>query len=191
MTAPEILSLKQAGDSVTLRVQSCGPLSIGKYPEVEIVGMDGNRLCAVRIPQKSVDRQFARIDLTYPSAVGKTLTISRDPNTSDPSKPFWGISLAKGATPQATRAQAPAEFGGPIPGLDDLPNEPPPVEEAYQQPTQRTADAVDKLDGLFQLYDVCFDHASSIARKHATLAPDVSAMAATLFIAAKDRGMRV
>lgn len=75
--------------------------------------------------------------------------------------------------PAAPAAKQPFSAGGPIPGVDaehpELPHE--------------------KMDRLFQVYDVCLDHAHKVASK--TFGNDVTdtavaAMTATLFIAAKD-----
>ena len=78
----------------------------------------------------------------------------------------------------APRAAAPAQTkqaysaGGPLP---------------YEQ-EETGAPPIPALDGLFTLYDVCFEHAFSLANRR--LANDAShegiaAMAATLFIAAR------
>lgn len=74
----------------------------------------------------------------------------------------------------AASAKQPQSAGPHIPGLDDEPDSPLPFE---------------RLDRLFNLYDLCFAHAHALA--HAKLANDashegISAMAATVFIAAKD-----
>lgn len=93
------------------------------------------------------------------------------------------------STPGRTASvKQPVEMGGPIPGLDDLPDEPPPVDEAFAETAPK---ATDKLNAVFALYDVCFDHAASIAKRHHALNPDVSAMAATLYINASNRGIVV
>lgn len=97
MTEPT--KLTNAGDSITFTCTSAGVLTgadgtpLGKWPEVEFRGRDGGREVIVRVPQKSADRQLGRIPLTYAECAGKVLTVSRDPNASEPSKPYWGVSL--------------------------------------------------------------------------------------------------
>lgn len=75
--------------------------------------------------------------------------------------------------------------------VGDLPDEPPPVEEAFRETAKRPAPAAGKLAALFAVYDACWDHAVALAEQHIDLEPDVSAIAATLYISAKDRGITV
>lgn len=175
MTVPAILSLKQAGDAVTMHVETCALLAFGKYPEVEFTGKDGGRLIAVRVPQKSADRQLTRIALTYATAVGKTLTISRDPNQVDPSKPFWGISQFNGSVSPSS-AVAAAQSPEPEPAPDP---------------------ASDKLKAIFALQDECFKHAMGMAKYAAgKLGTDptlegISALTAQAMIEASRQGVKL
>lgn len=93
------------------------------------------------------------------------------------------VTTATAKAPAAKPSVQPkgADIGGPIPGLDDDDDLPPPVDQAFEDATQRPGN---KMDALFQLYGVCFDEAARLANKHAALKPDVSAIAATLYIAA-------
>lgn len=188
-----IVKLKAPGESITLAVRDCKKLEMGRFPGLGFFGVDGDQPVVVEMPEVSADRQLARLGHTRESIVGRTITISRADNPADATKPYWNINLAagngNGHTAKATAAAAP-EAGGPIAGLDDLPDEPPPIEEAYAAPVPATA-AIDKLNALFRLYDLCFDHASGIARRRTSLNPDVAAIAATLYIQANNRGVNV
>lgn len=194
MTAPELIVLKQPGQSLTLNVMSCVQVPVGRFPEMEFTGTDGSRLVAVRVPKASADRQLARIDLTYQATVGKTLTFSRDPNPGDASKPYWGVSLGGSVTAPATNGKAKQEkqgidLGGPIPGLDD---DEPPVDDAPALPTSG-----DKLRAIFKLHGVCFAHALKLAAVAAqdeemAITPTlegVSALCTQAFIAATQKGV--
>ena len=188
MTSIPFVRLREPGESITLAVQECKKLEVGKFPGVGFFGNDGANKVVVEVPEGSADRQLERLGHTRESIVGRSVTISRAENYKDASKPYWNIALANGVH-APPKASAP-ELGAPIAGLDDLPDEPPPVEEAYGS-VPETGAAVVKLNALFKLYDLCFDHASGIARRHANMNPDVAAMAATLYIAANNRGINV
>lgn len=110
MSFPEKVKLTKAGESITLIVSACGPASVGTYPEIEFTGKSGNRLVMVPVPKQSADRQLGRIPFSYQECVGATLTISRDANDKDASKPYWGITLA-GSAP--VRADSPPQATAP------------------------------------------------------------------------------
>lgn len=94
MSNVELVQLTQAGDAVTFRVTSCAPMAIGQYPEIEYIGVTAEgTMVAVRVPESSSKRQLERIEHTQQSIVGQTVTIKRDPNAKQPSKPYWGIWL--------------------------------------------------------------------------------------------------
>ena len=188
MMTATIVKLRSVGESITLTVQECQKAQRGQYPGVEFIGTDGSGLVAVEVPEKSADKQLERLGLDRASVVGRTVTISRAENRTDATKPYWNITAAANGKPPIMKPAIaqPAEFGGPIPGLDDDDDLPPPVEEAYAPAPAST----DKLNPLFTLYDACFDHAAHLARRHADFMPDVAAMAATLFIQANQRGIR-
>jgi hypothetical protein len=133
-TAEALLKLKNPGDRATLTVASCALLPFGDYPEVEFIGVDSEGgTVAVRVPQSSADRQLARIERTYESVVGDVITIKRDPNSKQPSKPYWGLYLessgakngrassearsAVGATPEPKRVP-PATVQAPVSRAD-------------------------------------------------------------------------
>lgn len=175
--AVTVVSLKNAGESITIGVESCKLMEIGKYPEVEFVGQDGSRSVAVRVNKQSADRQLARLGLDYASAAGKILTLSRSANPADASKPWWNINLA-GTMPKAN-GKPPVQRTA-IP--DDLPEEPPPIEEAYSQTKPVIPPG---LSDVFRLYDACLAHAQRVAYDG-----DVAAATATMFIEASKRGIK-
>jgi hypothetical protein len=190
--APEILKLTLAGQSVTVHVTACGLVPVGQFPEVEFVGLDtaSGKVVAIRVPQKSADRQLSRFSYTYEDAVGATLTFSRDPNPSAPTKPYWGINLSNAPSPTtkpavqsngASNKTRPVEFGH-IPGLDNGPTPEPPEDAVGESPARA------KLVASFKLYDECFAHALKIAQRcndiNADVQVDICAVAATLFIQA-------
>ncbi len=201
MTAPEItvVPLKQAGESVTMRVLTCALLPFGKYPEVEFTGTDGKQVIAVRVPQKSADRQLTRVALTYETAVGKDLTISRDPNQVDPSKPFWGISRFNGIVPiaptaeptAAARPQQCSRCNKPLIG-----QYPVPVICESCAAAETKVEPPDKLTTIFALQEKCFKHALSLAmwaKENRGIEPTlegVSALTAQTLIAANQQGVR-
>jgi hypothetical protein len=101
-----ILKLKQAGEFAIIAIDRAEPLKFGEYPEVEFSGYsDEGQLVALRVPQKSADRQLERLSLSYADCEGKTLKFSRDPNNKDASKPYWGINVVQGSG---------AKTGGPV-----------------------------------------------------------------------------
>jgi hypothetical protein len=100
---PTLVKIKTVGETLTLAVMSAALVPTGDYPEVEFVGFDGKKqFTAIRVPQKSADRQLQRCEInTLAEAVGKLLTFSRSPNTKQPTKPFWDVTL---------EGEAPAEY---------------------------------------------------------------------------------
>jgi hypothetical protein len=170
MSDPIIVPLKTAGDSLTMAVTHCAPSTVGNYPEIEFVGTDGPREVMVRMPKTSAERQFTRLSLTQQSVVGKIITISRDPNKMDASKPFWGISL---------NGDAPKSNGTPAP-----------VAQQEAPADDRTA----KLKAVFALQEVCFTHALKLAKaaEKEEIVPTfegVSALTAQAMIEACRRGI--
>jgi hypothetical protein len=123
----------------------------------------------------AAQRQLARINLSITSVAGQTVEFAR---TEKNGTKYTDINRV---------ASAPAPTGkqpftaGPL-----LPYE---QQETGAPPAAKT---VPSLDKLFNLYDTCFAHAYSLAER--TLKQDashegISAMAATIFIAAKDKGL--
>lgn len=120
-----VLTLKNVGDGVTMRVTSCDKMKIGTYPEVEFIGVvEKGETVSVRVPQKSADRQLERLGFNYGLACGQTLTISRS-DSGDPKKPFWDIEMSDAPidAPQRVRPAAPAASAAPATG----PSEPAPT----------------------------------------------------------------
>lgn len=174
MTTPEVVKLTAPGSAITVAVSASGPVPVGQYPEIAFTGTASDRRhVTVQVPKSSADRQLGRLDLTYATAVGKVLTFSRDPNTTDPRKPYWGITLA----------DAP-EFGRPIPGLDDAPTpEAPHPADAENGDEERRAALYPKitdyvLDKIVPRYE---------AKGIAVTMEGVGAIVATLYIQACKR----
>lgn len=172
MTGPSVVQLKQAGDSLMFAVTRCEVAKTGNYPEVEIEGVDGDRAVLVKMPRQSADRQLTRLDTTYAGIVGKIVTISRDPNKQDASKPYWGLTINGDAPTNGKPAAPPAQAPQAEPSTDD-----------------RTV----KLKAVFALQEVCFTHALKLAgaAEKAGITPTfegVSALTAQAMIEASRRG---
>ena len=187
MTAFEKVKLTNAGDSLTLSVVKCAPAATGNFPGIEFAGTTADgRAVVLEVPKASTDRQLGRLNLTYESAVGKTLTFSRDPNAAQPTKPYWGINPASAPVippprPAAAKPQG-IDLGGPIAGLDEPEPEPP---EDAAVPEKAANPARDRLVASFKLYDACMAHALKVkARLPEGTDVDIAAVAATLYIQA-------
>jgi hypothetical protein len=203
MSTPEQVALKKAGDTLTMNVLSCAKVPVGTYPDYDFTGIDSTRrLVVVRVPESAMKRQFARIDLTTETVVGKTITFSRDPNASAPAKPYWGINLADVAIPTngvaKTSTGKAGEIGAPIPGLDDDAPLPEPPEDAMRsEPAGEPAGespARARLNAIFKLQEVCFSHAlrlaAAAAEKGVPLSLEgVSALTAQSMIEANRKGV--
>jgi hypothetical protein len=166
-----IIALKQAGQSVTIGVTASGPSQVGNYPELEITGLDGEQEVTVRMPRQSADRQLNRLGVTDAQLVGKIVTISRDPNKMDASKPYWGLTIAGEFTPPKSNGHAPV-----------------------QQAPAETPSAPDKLKDVMRLQELAFTHALRLAAvaEKAGIAPTfegVSALTAQVLIEASRRGV--
>jgi len=128
-------------------------------------------------------RQLGRIGLTAETSVGYILEFERV--EKDGTK-YTNINKP-GAAKLAAAPTAKQAFttGGHIPEIDG------PYTETGAPPHEAPSTA-DKLLKLFQVYDVCFDHALSLAhRTQGTKATyeGIAAQAATLFIQAAQRGI--
>lgn len=197
MNAPETVKLTTVGATLTMHVQSCKDSTTGQYPDVEYIGTDvEGRLVRVNVPKVSSERQLGRIGLTNETAVGKTLTFSRDPNAKIPSKPFWGISVDNVAAISAARPNGNASKAkqginlGHIPGLDD---EPPPPDDAAPAGQPAHDAAKERLRSIFKLQEICFTHALKMAaiaeEKGVTVTLEgLSALTAQSMIEANRRG---
>lgn len=188
-SAPTLVKLTKAGETLTMAVKSCELMKIGSYPEVEFIGFDGKKdLVAVRVPQKSADRQLARCDITHlQQAIGKLMTIGRDPNAQDPKKPYWSVTLEGEAPAEYTellKAPLPAAAAqsAPTPAAAQQPAATPPTNgvaerEKYSTAYKRVTEYV--LSDIVPLYE---------AKKIPLTADTCHAMAATLFIAVTRNG---
>ncbi len=150
MTFPEKVKLTQAGESITVHVSRCALASVGKYPEVEFYGVAAGRQVVVPVPKASADRQLARLTLTYADCTDAVLTISRDDNKQDASKPYWGITIGTVAEGPPVRSRAPSN---PLPPDDPAPH--PADREGKAEPTPRElylSITKDTLDHVLPLY---------------------------------------
>lgn len=101
----EQIKLPNAGDSITFECTAASTAKTGKWPEAVFEGMDGGRAIKVLMPAQSAERQMTRAALTYQSCVGRILTISRDRNPNDESKPYWGLQAVGNAPPRAPQSR--------------------------------------------------------------------------------------
>jgi hypothetical protein len=149
----------------------------GKFgPQLKFVGQTPDDPdAALFLNVEPAERQLSRIGYSRSSIVGQTVEVER---VNRNGTLYTNINRANGAVPAHPvianpKAKQAVSLGAPIAGLDDVETGAPPTE---------------KLDTLFNLYDACFAHAHSLAQR--TLGNDashegISAMAATIFIAAK------
>ena len=86
-----LVKLPHVGDSVTMLCEAAFKVTQGQWPEYEFQGRDGKGAVAVRVPEKSAERQLTRLGLALGECPGLTLTISRGANKEVPSKPYWNI----------------------------------------------------------------------------------------------------
>lgn len=114
-----IIKLANAGDAATWKVTDCETVA-GKFgSQVKFTAENGDVLF---ISAETAERQLNRCGLTTETAIGETLTFSRQANTKTPgAAPYWSIEVAG---PQAapskrlappTAAPIPTEVVG---GLD-------------------------------------------------------------------------
>lgn len=101
----EPIKLKNEGDRHTMTVADCQKLTFGRYPEYEFTGTDGS---VVRVPESATLKQLGRLDRTAQTIVGCRITIKRDKNSSDASKPYWGLYLEEGSGANGTGGAASA-----------------------------------------------------------------------------------
>lgn len=100
----------------------------------------------------------------------------------------WPPKGAKGGAPaRAASAPAARDIGRMgVPELDEHAE----FEDEEGARIQSGGTKADKLNGLFQLYDVCFAHALMVAKKqNITDQQAIASMAATLYIQANQRGL--
>ena len=86
-----LVKLPHAGESLTMLCEAAFKVTQGQWPEDEFQGRDGKGAVAVRVPEKSAERQLTRLGLALGECPGLTLTISRGANKEVPSKPYWNI----------------------------------------------------------------------------------------------------
>ena len=106
---------------------------------------------------------------------------------------LWERDLKKqSAKSSGTPKRESPEFGGPMPWDEEQAQEEQATVTAIKEGTQvLPVERHERLNAVLQVYGVCFQHAVELAEKVAERGiapPDVSAMAATLFIQASQRG---
>ena len=169
-------------------VTSCAPAKTGKYPEVLFTGRvpETGEDVVVGMPASSAERQLGRMQTTMAEVAGETITISRDPNQSDATKPFWGINWGEPTNlPASGPIVAPRASQGPRTAPRD--DTPPPDD---RDAPAGVSPAQSKMDGLFKAYQACWNEAVRLARSTTPelvnepgIAPlDLNAMASTLLI---------
>ena len=136
---------------------------------------------------KSVEEPSEKVNLPVLHGHGVTLTRQQGPKDK-----YATLVVDHPGAPLA-QSRAPAPEFGELPGMDDD-DLPPPVDEAYEPATVSNVAAPGnaKLESLFRLYDACLEHAHTCYCDDIEEKPNgqaIAAMAATLFIAAKDRGI--
>lgn len=87
-----IIKLANAGDAATWKVTDCETVA-GKFgSQVKFTAENGDVLF---ISAETAERQLNRCGLTTETAIGETLTFSRQANTKTPgAAPYWSIEVA-------------------------------------------------------------------------------------------------
>jgi hypothetical protein len=129
----------------------------------------------------TAQRQLARIGYDTQSVIGRTVEFARTEKNGTKYTDINRVSTMPQphSPPVATSGKAPYSSGGPLPFEQSETGAPP--SSAVEVPT---------LDRVFHTYDVCFDHAYSVAHKkmgNDCTHEGIAAMAATLFIQAHKR----
>lgn len=132
MSDHRVVRLKEPGEKVTLRVAKVKFNANAEYPDYTFEGADvatGEPLW-VNVPKAATERQVERLGYERPDElVGKVVTLKREANAKQPTKPYWAVYLehpedggpmpdepgfaehearARRQTPPSTPAQAPA-----------------------------------------------------------------------------------
>ncbi len=136
-----IVKLTQEGDSLTMQVKDCEPVKGNFGEQVKFTATNGDILF---LPKDSADRQLERCQLDYATAIGETLTFSRDKNKKPGAAPFWGITVAnvRDANPAPSKRIAPPSGAPPqrkaLPFDEEVPLPPDPDEPLYREEPKRT-----------------------------------------------------
>jgi hypothetical protein len=101
-----IIKLANAGDAATWKVTDCETVA-GKFgSQVKFTAENGDVLF---ISAETAERQLNRCGLTTETAIGETLTFSRQANTKTPgAAPYWSIEVAGPQAAPSKRLPAPA-----------------------------------------------------------------------------------
>lgn len=101
-----IIKLAHAGDAATWKVTGCETVA-GKFgSQVKFTADNGDVLF---ISAETAERQLTRCGLTTETAVGETLTFSRQANTKTPgAAPYWSIEVAGPQAAPSKRLAPPA-----------------------------------------------------------------------------------
>lgn len=101
-----IIKLANAGDAATWKVTDCETVA-GKFgSQVKFTAENGDVLF---ISAETAERQLNRCGLTTETAIGETLTFSRQANTKTPgAAPYWSIEVAGPQAAPSKRLAPPA-----------------------------------------------------------------------------------
>ena len=102
-----IIKLANAGDAATWKVTDCETVA-GKFgSQVKFTAENGDVLF---ISAETAERQLNRCGLTTETAIGETLTFSRQANTKTPgAAPYWSIEVAGPQAAPSKRLPAPVQ----------------------------------------------------------------------------------
>jgi hypothetical protein len=102
-----IIKLANAGDAATWKVTDCETVA-GKFgSQVKFTAENGDILF---ISAETAERQLNRCGLTTETAIGETLTFSRQANTKTPgAAPYWSIEVAGPQAAPSKRLPAPVQ----------------------------------------------------------------------------------
>lgn len=131
---PNRIKLRQAGEAIVVHVERAQVSTTGKWPELELHGRDAktHQSVIVSIPEKSAERQLARLGLTANDLAGYTMGVSRKANPEDAGKPYWNLDVV-GEPASSTRE--PYLPDQPVRGTAPVaPPEPPPLTDADAPP---------------------------------------------------------
>ena len=200
----QYIKLKNAGESITLKVHSCAKATTGNFPGLLFSGMTATGEVTLEVPVSSAERQLKRLELTADQIIGETITISRDPNAQNPAKPFWGISIARPGDvkpkPASVRLQPGEEFAEHGEDFPHVETGAPPSETKSAASTN----AITKTEGplvtaaakraeleaaYLALYDRVAIHLANLGAPREVAIATAQPIAATVFINWKDRGL--
>lgn len=140
----------------------------------------------------TVVKQLGRIGFTPQTAVGQTLEFERIEKNGTKYTNINKPGAAKLAAAPKANVKQELSSGPHIAGMDD---EPAVYAETGAPPSVESGSVYPRLQKLFDVYDVCFDHVLTNVAPRLTASDigsspeSVAAMTATLYISAKDAGL--